>query len=655
MASGDLFSIGTSGLLAFQRALNTVSHNIANVNTEGYSRQSVQLATKPPQANGYGFSGNGVETVSIRRSYDAFVESSLRSSTSATAEFEAFHALATQLDNVVGNSDTGINASLQRFFNAIQDVADTPSSPSARQVMFNESQQLATQFNELASWIESVRGQVNNELQSGVNQINQYSQAIAELNESIVIEQGRAGQPPNDLLDQRDTLIKQMSELVSVTTLQQDDGAVNILVGTGQALVRGSSATSLAVTQEAGDPKQLGISVQGNAGVLVPVTSQISGGRLGGVINFRDQMLDPASNGLGLVAIGLGNFANEQHQRGMDLDGVLGLDLFSVAQPQVLTVAGNPANVSVALDDVSQLTNADYKFRYNAGTWELNNSLTGQAITMTGTGTAADPFIAEGMSIVTSGAPANGDSYLLRPTRSGAMEIQMLLANSRQIAAAAPVRSVASTTNTGTGAISAGTVTDIDNVVFQSTPGQLSPPVLVRFTSGISYDMYDISNPVSPVLLETGIAYDPATGGELFPTPGGLDHGYRMQLSGAPLAGDEFSTEYNTGGIGDNRNALLLAGLAADKLMYAGSASITDSYNRLVANVGTSTKQAELNSIAQNRILDQTMATRESISGVNLDEEAAKLLRYQQAYQAAAQVIATAGSLFDTLLSAVRS
>lgn len=231
----------------------------------------------------------------------------------------------------------------------------------------------------------------------------------------------------------------------------------------------------------------------------------------------------------------------------------------------------------------------------------------------------------------------------------------MLLANSRQIAAAAPVRSVASTTNTGTGAISAGTVTDIDNVVFQSTPGQLSPPVLVRFTSGISYDMYDISNPASPVLLETGIAYDPATGGELFPTPGGLDHGYRMQLSGAPLAGDEFSTEYNTGGIGDNRNALLLAGLAADKLMYAGSASITDSYNRLVANVGTSTKQAELNSIAQNRILDQTMATRESISGVNLDEEAAKLLRYQQAYQAAAQVIATAGSLFDTLLSAVRS
>jgi flagellar hook-associated protein 1 FlgK len=654
MASGDLFSIGTSGLLAFQRKLNTISHNIANVNTEGYSRQSVHLATKPPQATGYGFVGSGVETVTIRRSYDAFVESSLRSSTSATAEFEAFHTLASQLDNVLANADTGMNGSLQRFFDAVQDVADTPSSPAARQVMLSQGQLLASQFNELASWIESVRGQVNSELQGGVNEINQYSQAIAELNQSIVIEQGRTGQPPNDLLDQRDTLIKNISELVSVTTLQQDDGSVNVLIGTGQVLVRGSTVSSLTVVQEAGDPRQLGVAVQGNAGVLVPVTEQLSGGRLGGVINFRDQMLDPASNSLGLVAIGLGNYVNEQHQRGMDMDGALGLDFFSVTQPQVLTVAGTPGSVSVAFDDVAQLSDADYKLRFNAGAWELTNKLTGQAIAMTGSGTTADPFIAEGMSIEISAAPANGDTYWLRPTRNGAMDIQMMLADSRQIAAAAPVRSAAASANTGTGVITAGTVTDIDNAAFQSTAGQLSPPVLVRFTSDISYDVYDNTNPASPVLLEAGIAYNPATGAELFPTPGGIDHGYRMHISGAPLSGDEFSTEYNTGGIGDNRNALLLAGLATDKVMYGGSTSITNTYNGLVADVGTGTKQAEINSLAQKRILDQTLATRESISGVNLDEEAANLVKYQQAYQAAAQVISTANTLFDTLLNAVR-
>jgi flagellar hook-associated protein 1 FlgK len=234
------------------------------------------------------------------------------------------------------------------------------------------------------------------------------------------------------------------------------------------------------------------------------------------------------------------------------------------------------------------------------------------------------------------------------------MDIEMILANSRQIAAAAPVRSAAATANTGTGVITAGTVTDIDNAAFQTTAGQLSPPLLVRFSSATSYDIFDNSNPASPVLLEAGIAYDPATGAELFPTPGGLDHGYRMHLSGAPLAGDEFSSEYNTGGIGDNRNALSLASLATDTVMYAGSSSVTDSYNRLVADVGTGTKQAEINSLAQKRILDQTTARRESISGVNLDEEAANLVRYQQAYQAAAQVISTANSLFDTLLNAVR-
>jgi flagellar hook-associated protein 1 FlgK len=386
----------------------------------------------------------------------------------------------------------------------------------------------------------------------------------------------------------------------------------------------------------------------------VPVTEQLSGGRLGGVINFRDQMLDPASNSLGLVAIGLGNYVNEQHQRGMDMDGALGLDFFSVTQPQVLTVAGTPGSVSVAFDDVAQLSDADYKLRFNAGAWELTNKLTGQAIAMTGSGTTADPFIAEGMSIEISAAPANGDTYWLRPTRNGAMDIQMMLADSRQIAAAAPVRSAAASANTGTGVITAGTVTDIDNAAFQSTAGQLSPPVLVRFTSDISYDVYDNTNPASPVLLEAGIAYNPATGAELFPTPGGIDHGYRMHISGAPLSGDEFSTEYNTGGIGDNRNALLLAGLATDKVMYGGSTSITNTYNGLVADVGTGTKQAEINSLAQKRILDQTLATRESISGVNLDEEAANLVKYQQAYQAAAQVISTANTLFDTLLNAVR-
>ena len=652
MADSSLLGIGSSGLQAFQRSLNTIGHNIANVNTDGYSRQTVDLATRIPQVNGYGFAGTGVQTTSITRSYDAFVEISVRSSTSSAAEFETFHALATQLDNVVADPDAGMSTSIQSFFDAFQDVADMPSSTAAREVLLNEGQHLAEQFNELASWMDSVRGQVNSDVRNSVNEINRLSDSIATLNESIVFEQGRSGgQPVNDLLDQRDTLVRDLSELVSVTTLQQDDGSLNVMTGTGQVLVVGNKASTLDVYVEAGDPNQLGIAIVGNGGVQVPITEQLSGGRLGGLLSFRDRMLDPASNSLGLTAIGLSNFINEQQIQGMDLDGALGADFFNMSQPQVLTLAGTPGIVSVAFDDISQLNNNEYTLRFNSSVWQLTQNDTDQML-MAGTGTGS--FFVEGLRFDIAPGAANGDAYLIRPTRNGAIDMQMALVNNRQIAAAAPLRSLTAIANTGTGEISAGAVTDIDNSVFQSTAGQLSPPVLVRFTNSTSYDVYDNSNPAAPVLLEAGIAYDPATGGEVFPTPAGLDHGYSVRLTGAPSAGDEFSTEYNTGGVGDNRNALLLSAIATDKLMANGTASITDSYNALVADVGTGTKQAELNSLAQNRVLDQATSRRESISGVNLDEEAANLLRYQQAYQAAAQVITVANSLFDTLLNAVR-
>ena len=338
----------------------------------------------------------------------------------------------------------------------------------------------------------------------------------------------------------------------------------------------------------------------------------------------------------------------------MDIDGALGVDFFSVAQPQVISITGTPGSVSVGFDDVAQLTNQDYEIQFNTGVWTLSRNDTGQTIPMTGSGTALDPFVADGLSIVINAPPAAGDTYEIRPTRNGARDIDLAIGNSRQIATAAPVRSLAANSNTGSGSISAGSISDITNAAFQATPGQLTPPLMLRFTAANSYDVYDNTNPAAPVLLEAGIAYNPATGGDVFPTPGGIDDGYRMRLNGAPAVGDEFRTEYNTGGSGDNRNALSIAALANSKFMNGGTASITDSYNSLVVDVGTGTRQAEQNRLAHQGVLDRVHASHDSISGVNLDEEAANLVRFQQAYQAAAQVISTANSLFDTLLNAVR-
>ncbi|HEB56584.1 MAG TPA: flagellar hook-associated protein FlgK, partial [Gammaproteobacteria bacterium] len=305
MAASSLLSIGSSGLQAFQRSLNTIGHNIANVNTEGYSKQSVELSTRLPQRNGYGFAGSGVQTTSITRSFDAFVESSIRSTTSSAREFETFQAMASQLDNIVADQDAGMANSMQRFFDAVQDVSDAPSVPAVREVLLKEARNLSDQFNQLASWMESVRGQVNSDIRGNVSEINRLSSAVAKLNESIVVEQGRsAGQPANDLLDQRDALIRDLSELVSVTTVQQDDGSLNVMVGTGQVLVVGNRASSLDVYVEASDPNQLGVGIRASGGTLVPVTEQLSGGKIGGLLSFRDRMLDPAANSLGLTAIG---------------------------------------------------------------------------------------------------------------------------------------------------------------------------------------------------------------------------------------------------------------------------------------------------------------------------------------------------------------
>jgi len=654
MASG-LLGIGTSGLLAFQRSIDTIGHNISNVNTDGYSRQTVQLTNNKPQANGFGFAGTGVRTSSITRSYDAFVESSVRRNTSASAESDAFHNLAVQLDNILADGNAGLSSGISQFYSAMQDVANDPANTAAREVLYKNADQLSKRFNDLANYIEDTRGQLNNTVTNNVSEINRITKNIADLNQAVLVEGARSGgQPPNDLLDQRDALIRDLSKFMDVSTVTQDDGAVNVFIGKGQLLVRGSKPSQLTTYSVNGKPDQLGVALQGATGPEIPVNEKLIGGSLGGVLGYRDRMLDPASNNLGRLAIGMGTLINQQNSRGMNLDGALGTDVFTVGQPEVLVKQGAASNVNVAFSDVGQLTNLDYKLSYTGGSWNLVRTDNQQSVSMTGSGTNADPFLVDGMSITVNAAPANGDSYEIHPTRNGAIDMQMVLANSRQLATAAPVRSLAASTNTGSATISAGVVNDINNAAFQTTAGQLTPPLLIRFTGANSYDILDNTNPAAPVSLESGIAYNAATGADIFPTPGGLDYGYQMRLNGAAASGDTFSTEYNTGGSGDNRNALLMNDMSSAKLLQGGHSSFSETYNSMVTEIATGTRQSELGSLSNNRLLQQTLATRESISGVNLDEEAANLVQFQQAYQASAQVIAAASSLFNTLLSAVR-
>ncbi|MCB1924412.1 MAG: flagellar hook-associated protein FlgK [Gammaproteobacteria bacterium] len=649
----SIINTGISALNAFKRQLETTGHNIANVNTEGYSRQSVQFATRPPQSTAQGQIGSGVDVASVYRNYDQHLATRVRDYTSSYEEFNVYQQRASQIDNVIADASAGLSDTLQQFFASVNDVADDPTSIPARSVMLNRADQLTDRFNALNRWFEDIRSQVNSDLDREVNEINALAQSLAEVNSRIGTFNGAVGGIPNDILDERDKLIDELSHFTNVTTLQQSDGSMNVFVGTGQALVVGANYSRLAVVNnpQATDHKEIVIQ---QSGVTVNVTSQMTGGSLGGLMRFRNEVLDESQNALGRMAIGIASFFNGEHRTGLDLDGQLGGDFFAMASPQVLAPASNAGSVSVGFDDPADLTTHEYQLDFNGATWSLTDLNSGGSVTMTGAGTAGNPFVADGMSIVVGAGAAAGDTYLLRPTRAGANDIDLLVSNARDIAAADVVSTSNGAANTGTGSIGAGALTTRsgNTKLASMAPSSITLTyqagnqlALTAAPAGTQFVDANGAALASPVAFVSGQTYRVS-----IPNLGVFD----FEMTGNPAANDTFTLADNTGGVGDNRNARRLADMQNTDLMLGGTASFADTYGALIADVGTKTHQANNNATVQQHLLGQAEAAKSEVSGVNLDEEAADLVRFQQAYQAAAQVISVANSLFDSLLGAVR-
>lgn len=647
----SIINSGISALNAFKRQMETTGHNIANVNTEGYSRQRVQLNARAPEAAPQGYIGSGVEIASITRSYDAYLATRVRDYTSSFEEFNVYEQRASQVDNVIADASAGIDNMLQQFFASVNDVADDPTSIPARSVMINRADQLSDRFQSMDGWFEGLRDQLNKDFERQTNEINSIARSLADANNRVRTLTGATGGAPNDILDERDRLIDELSHYTNVSTLEQNDGTMNVFIGTGQALVVGTTYNTLGVTNNPLAPDQKELVIQQPGGLAVNITNQVTGGSLGGLVRFRDEVLDESQNALGRVAIGVASFFNAEHQTGMDLDGQLGGDFFSVGGPQVLPGAGNAGAISVGFDDVSNLTTHDYQMGFDGASWSLTDLDTGSTVALSGAGTAANPFVADGMSIVINSAAA-GDVYQLRPTRGGASDIGLLVTNERDVAAADAVRSSAAATNGGTGEIGAGALTSRSGNIKLPTP----PGITLNYQAGNQLAL--TAGPAGAQFVDANGA---ALGGSVAFVPGQT---YRVdipnlgvfdfEMTGSPAAGDSFSLSDNTGGVGDNRNARRLADLQTGNLMLGGTASFADTYGSLIADVGTKTHQAGSNAGMQQSLLSQAESAKSEVSGVNLDEEAADLVRFQQAYQAAAQVINVANSLFDSLLSAVR-
>jgi flagellar hook-associated protein 1 FlgK len=625
----DLLSTAVSALSAYSRGLETTSHNIANVATEGYSRQRVLYGTRQAEAYGNGWIGTGVNATSIERVYDQFLGLQYRTTTSALGRQDVYAALAARVSTLFADADAGFGASLQRFVNAVQDVAATPTSIPARQVLLAEATALAGELRTQDERLERLAAEVNGRVTTTVSDINGIAASIADLNERIVSDQARTGQPPNDLLDERDRLVNRLSGRVAVSTVAQDDGAINVFIGSGQPLVLGPQALQLAAQRDAYDPASVRVGVETPAG-FVDVTASLSGGELGGLLDVRRQALDSARRTLGQLAVGITDVVNAQQSAGMTLSGAAGSDMFAVGRVGVLANAGNvgSATVAVARADIAQLTAADYVLEFAGSGWSLRRADTGATVALAGSGTAVDPFRADGLEFVVGGAASVGDRYLVRSTFGAASGMQALLTDPASFAAALPVRVAAAAGNPGTASVAGMAVIDPANPALRTT-------ATIAFTSATTYSINGGPN----------TAFTPGSPIEF--------NGWRLDLAGSPAAGDVFTVSSNTAGLGDNRNALALSDALSSRSLNGGTESLADLFGRLVSDVGVQTRQAQVSRDALALVQGDARAAIDSVSGVNLDEEAANLVRLQQAYQAAAQVVRVADSLFDSLLGAI--
>lgn len=630
-----IFGSGVSALNAAQIGLSTTEHNIANANTPGFNRQEVVLATRFPQATGAGFIGQGVDVSTVKRIYNEFLSNQVLQGQAQASQLETYYQQIGQIDNMLADSDAGLSPALQELFSAVNNVASSPESQAARQAMLGSAQFLVSRFQSLNQRISDINSSINGQISSSVTTINSYAQQIASINKNIVLAQAAFNeQTPNDLLDQRDQLISQLNKEIKASVVKQSDGTFNVFIGTGQALVVGEQAITLKAVQSFSDPSKVEVAYGSGTTFARVQQSSFQGGNLGGLIAFRSESLDVQQSALGRVALVLADTFNQQHKLGQDLGGALGGNFFTQPVPLVNTNVANigTATVSASIASSVALTGSDYSLRFNGGTAYTLTRLSDNTVTAL----ATLPQTVDGLTITTTAGAVAGDSYLIRPTINGASDIAVAISDTSKIAAAAPIRTNASLANIGSGRVSGGTV----NAVFPVNANLQQPVSIVFDNPPATYTVTGTGIPGSPV---AGVAY---TAGAAI-----TYNGWTMQITGAPAAGDTFTVASNTNATADNRNGLLLANLQTKNTIAGGTASYQGAYAQLVSQVGNKTHELELTSRAQTSMVNQIIQTQQSISGVNLDEEAANLMRYQRAYQAAGRVIQTANTLFDTLLS----
>ncbi|MFZ6767237.1 flagellar hook-associated protein FlgK [Undibacterium sp. Di26W] len=743
----NIFGIGQTALSAAQLGIATTGHNIANASTPGYNRQVVLQAANAPQNLGGSFIGQGVSVTDIQRQYNSFLAGQVNSSQSSKNQADIYYSQISSINNLVADPTAGVTPALQDFFKAFQNLASSPNGTAgaaARQAALSAGESLVGRMNSLQGRLDQISSDVNGQISSVVGSINGYATELANLNDVIEKAQGVSGNGsgPNDLLDQRDQLITDLSKLTKVSVVPQG-AKYNVFIGNGQPLVLGSIVNQLSVSQSLTDPSRSEVSyVSNGTSVLLPENS-FAGGKLGGLFDFRASTLDVARNSIGRIAIGLATDFNNQQKLGLDLNGQAGGNFFTIGTPISTPSALNTstAAINASITDASALTTSDYRLQFIGGNYKITRLSDGATQT-----SATLPLKMDGVNFQlapppAAAAPNAGDEFLIRPTAAGGSSIAIAIKDPAKLAAAATVTTSFPTTNTGTGKVSVGVTNSLVASGSNSATATISaattddsyvgttlaapvtltfaantisgfpagatvsvkvgavtttypPPATVPYTSGATISFSGVSFAVSdgatppangdtftlaaalPVAA-TRLTYNsagntltgfPATAnvtvtnngtsttypaGTAIPYTTGATisyNGISFSLSGNPANSDVFDVAPNTNGSGDNRNAVLLSSLQTQNTLAGKTTTFQGAYAQFVSAVGNKANELKITSDSEGKLLTQAVTAQQSESGVNLDEEATNLLRYQQAYQAAGKLMQIASTLFDSLL-----
>ncbi|MFC5461657.1 flagellar hook-associated protein FlgK [Massilia niabensis] len=646
--SGNLLSIGKSGLFAAQTALTTTGHNITNANVEGYSRQGVVQATATTMERGYGFVGTGTKIAEIKRYSDEFLNNQVRSATASTASLDAYYAQVSQIDNLLADTTSGLSPAIQGFFSAVQDVTGNGASIPSRQALLSASETLAGSFQQIDARLEEIGAGVNTQIETSVNLINTYARQIAEINAKIGSYGSIEGRKPNDLLDQRDQLVMELNKHVKANVTPGGNNALNVSIGNGQPLVVGQQAFQLATMKSPTDLTRLTVGYQTGDKVTQLPESALVGGELGGVLEFRSGSLDRVQNAIGRLAVGMAFTFNAQHKLGIDGAARQGKDFFVQAPVSVKAAADNAVTstgkVGAVITDPTLLTDSDYKVESDGSNFFVTRLSDKTRTKIEPYDPAGTTRSIDGVAFTISGTAASGDNYLVRPTVDGAANFQLAISDVNEIAAGTPIATSAPIANRGNGQISAGSVSADYFTASPSLPVTLgfdaASGQLTGFPAGATVSMTfngATTTHTGSAPFKSGASYSFA--------------GVNVTMSGTPANGDTFGINANVAGTADTRNIQALGALQTKNIFNGGSATYQSAFAQTVSAVGNKTREVQVNASAGDALLKQVQGAANDVSGVNLDEEATNLLKYQQAYQASGKIMQIANTLFDTLLS----